>query len=405
MLDTLRIQLLNPDEIIRKRDIKYVEDTHVFDSGTEEPSDKGLLSPEIFGDTFDERRKKLGAIKLDGFYLHPLIYSRVFKRHWRKIDQLISGEKMFMIDDDGKLKEAEDEREGYTGLKFLYDRWEDINIENLDIKEKDSVMLKQIKNSIHELSKNDVFIDKWLVIPLMFRDVHEADGGHISLDIINEKYKKLLSYIKVIENSQDNPLFDKNQMRFRIQLQLTEIFDFLMDKALRGKDSVMKKQVQSKKIDYTSRMVISAPSFKNDKIGDTRVDVDTCGIPLSASADMFAPFVINNMYSILETMFDRGDITGSREEFDDMYNKQELHEIINTYVESWGERFDPLVQPDNPDEPIYIEGEYKDEEGDWVEFKRQFTITDLIYQAAYQSIEADEKYNILSRYPINKVAS
>ena len=412
----MRIGLLDPNKFIHNRDLRYVEDIHIFEGGSENPSPKGLISPEIFGESFEERRKRLGAIKLDGFYLHPLIYSRVFKRHYREIDDLLSGQKYYTICEDGDLKEADDENEGGTGLEFLYDNFDKINISNLRIKDDDSIILKQLKASIHKLDKHQLFIDKWLVIPLMFRDINEADGQHVSLDILNEKYKKLISLVKIVESSKDNPLFDVHQVRFRIQLHLTDIFDYLMEKALRGKDSVIKKQVMSKKIDYTSRLVMSAPSYDNDKIGDSPIDLDTCGLPLSAVADMYAPYVINNMYQVLKAKYDRGEINCDLDEFEEIYNKQELHEIINIYVESWGERFDPLIVPGTEDEPIYIEGkventnyEYGDQGGlmniQWDDFKRPMTITDLVYQGTHYAVEVNEKYNIFTRYPVNKIAA
>lgn len=397
----MRIGLLNPDKFIREHDVKFVDDIHVFQSGGDEPSDEGLLSPIIFGDTLKERRKKLGAIKLDGYYIHPLIYSRVFKRHWRQIDGLISGETEFKINSEGNLVEVE-EGEGQTGLEFFYQNFNKINLDNLEIKDNDSYILKQLKESIHNLDRNKLFINKWLIIPLMFRDVHEAEGGHVSLDIINEKYKKLLSYIKVIENGKDNPLFDLNQMRYRVQIQITEIFKFLLDKSLKGKDSVAKRQVQSKKIDYASRLVMSAPSFNNEVIGESPIDIDTIGLPLSAVCDMYAPFVINGMYNILETKFNRGEIKGTKEEFDDMYNKQELHEIINTYTSSWGERLNYLPQPNNEDEHIMLSA-LEENGSEWTELNRPMTITDLLYQSAYMTVELGDKYDILTRYPVMDV--
>lgn len=400
----MRIKLTDFENYINKHDTKYVEDIHIFEGSDQTPSKGGLLSSEIFGDTTDERRKTMGATKLDGFYLHPLIYSRVIKRSYRKIDELISGETFFKINDDGKLEEIEDEEEGQTGLKFLYENYDNLSIENLEVKEDDSIIMKQLKSVINETDKHEVFTDKWLVIPLMFRDINEAEGGHVSLDEINEMYKKILSLVSIAEENEDNPLFDQDSIRFKIQLELTKIFDHLLDKGLKGKDSVIKKQVMSKKIDYTSRLVMSAPSFKQETFGESPINIDTCGLPLSSCADMFAPYVINNMETILKNKYDRGEIDCTLEEFEDKFNHQELHELIDKYVESWQERVDIITVPGTEDEPIMMNVE-KYEDGEWIENEWEMTLTDLIYQATHLAVETNEKYNILSRYPINKVAS
>lgn len=392
----MKIKLTDHDNYIREHKNKEVEEPFLFEGKDQSPNPKGLLSHEIFGDNLKDRRYKMGYIKLDGKYIHPLIYSRIFKRSMRKIDDLLSGRKKYVLSDSGSL--VENEEDGGTGIEFFYKNYNKINLKNLRIKEDDSVLLKDLKKVIKVKDRNEIFIDKWLIIPLAYRDINTQESGHVSLDILNEKYKKLLYLISIVEDGKDNPLFDKHGVRFRIQLLLVDIFSFLLNKTF-GKDGVLRRKVMSRNIDYTSRLVLSAPHFDSEIFGESPVNIDTTGMPLSAAADMYAPFVINNMYSILRQMYDNNKINCDMEEFEEAFSREELHELIDVYVESWGERFNNILVPGKEEEFVTIEGQQKIDD-EWEDFKRPMTITDLLYMATYFAVEVSEKHDILTRYPV-----
>ncbi|MFW6015414.1 MAG: hypothetical protein ACOCRK_03190 [bacterium] len=407
----MKEKLTNFNNYIRNHDSKEVTEPFLFEGGSDTPNKKGLVSNDIFGSTMEEKRKKMGYIKLDGKYIHPLIYSRIFKRTQRKIDDLLAGRKNYKISDTGNL--IEDEKGG-TGIEFFYENFDKISLRNLKIKDDDSLILKDLKKVVKTKDKNEIFIDKFLVLPLAFRDINTKDSGHISLDILNEKYKKLITLCSIVKDGKDNPLFDKHGVRFRVQLLLVEILDFLISKVF-GKDGVMRRSVMSRNIDYTSRLVLSAPHFDSESFGKGPVNIDTAGLPLSALADMFAPFVINNMYNYLRQKYDNGDIKCSEEEFEEAFSRQELQELIDTYVDSWGERFNFIPVPSKSevedvsidwekDDYIYITGEQKID-GEWEEFDRPLTLTDLIYIATYFGVELDQKHDIPTRYPVKRAAS
>jgi hypothetical protein len=390
----MKEKLTDFNNYIRNHKSKEVTEPFLFEGSSQTPNKKGLMSDEIFGSSMREKRKKMGYVKLDGKYLHPLIYSRIFKRSMRKIDDLLAGRKNYKISKSGSL--IEDEKGG-TGIEFFYENYDKINLKNLKVKEDDSLILKDLKKVVKTKGRNEIFIDKFLILPLAFRDINTKDSGHISLDILNEKYKKLLTLTSIIKDGKDNPLFDKHGVRFRVQLLLVELLDFLMNKVF-GKDGVMRRKVMSRNVDYTSRLVLSAPHFDSENFGEGPVNLDTAGLPLGALADMFSPFVINNMKKYLRQKFDNGEISCSEEEFEEEFSRQELQELIDTYVDSWGERFNFINVP-GTDNPIKIKGEQKID-GEWESFNRPLTLTDLIYIATYFGVELDQKHDITTRYPV-----
>jgi len=193
----MKINLLNMDKYIKENDLKEITNPIYFNIGNI-PTEDGLFSLEIFGDLGSEQRKKIFAyIKLNSKFLHPVIYKLITTMD-RKFIDLVNGIKYYTITASGELKE--DEENGGTGLTFLYENFEKIKFKETD-SNKRSEKLKLLKS----FDKDEIFIDKWLIIPPFYRDYDASSsssgGSKLTKDPINDMYTKLLRMADSLSNS------------------------------------------------------------------------------------------------------------------------------------------------------------------------------------------------------------
>jgi hypothetical protein len=338
----------------------------------------------------------MGYISLGVKILHPLIYARLFKRSVKDIDSLIAGYKKYAILDNGELQE---DPNGGTGLKWLYDNYNSIKFKNFEDKDSDSIMMSSLKNSINTLTREEIFIDKFLVMPLLYRDVLVDASGNESSDKINDLYKKLLQYKKIIEDSDQYMMMDVNTIKLNLQRVVLEIFDMISGK-LYGKYGAQRKKAMGKAVDYSSRLVISAANYDGEYFHGHPVNIDAVGYPLSTVASTFTPFTAFNMYNFLLSMYESGKIVDkdgkipSQVDFDSVYSQEVMEEFIIKYDSSWGERLKRLRVPGYEDQYIMLNG--VDIKGE--PYERYMTLIDLVYIGAY--LGSTGKHMVTSRYPI-----
>ena len=110
----LRVDLIDPDRLVKVNDLKEVSNP-VFFVRNSVPTSDGLLSNEIFGITKYERANTFAYIDLYETFINPLIY-----KLWCKLDSNIKpcvhGLKNYIINSKGELEENE---EGENGIKQL----------------------------------------------------------------------------------------------------------------------------------------------------------------------------------------------------------------------------------------------------------------------------------------------
>ena len=102
----MKIDLFNVDEFVKINHLKEVTSTILLQKG-DIPHPEGLLSNEIFGVTTKSRKQTYAYINLYGHYFHPHVYKAI-KRFFRNVDQIISGDKRYVLDKDGILQVNED---------------------------------------------------------------------------------------------------------------------------------------------------------------------------------------------------------------------------------------------------------------------------------------------------------
>lgn len=386
------MKLIKFDEFVRKLKIQEVTSTNLF-MANGSPDPNGLVSQRIFGVSTLDRQTLFGYISLNGKFMHPVIYKRIFKRSFRKIDGIIAGTDYYTITDKGELKP---DPTGYTGLEWLYKNFEKIKFNNINSgndEDQDLSLFKEdVRAVLKKYDKTTLFTDKMIVIPIAFRDV-DIRAGQMGIDELNSLYRSLMNKAKLLKDNKDVKLFDVNRLMYQIQLQIVQLYDFLKA-IIGGKYGLQRKRALSKHVDYGSLIVLSGHEFDGDKFYDEKVNVDKTGFPLtSISAGMFL-FMSRRMSAFLKQlpMRKKNGSQFSLMEKEMYYDGEKMKEYRDTYLHSISERLNPILTPDG--EPLIMEYKVNGKQK-----SRAMTITDLLYMFAYEEAELAERHMMVTRHP------
>lgn len=420
--DHLRISLLDIDRFITANNVKEVSNPITLQRNNVFTSD-GLLSNEIFGITMAERANTVAYIDLGDYFIHPLVY-KVWSKLDKKMIACVEGTNNFIINDKGELEENEN---GSTGIKFLRDNIDKINIARTASTKRD------LNVNFMELCKKDpnTFMNKLIITPAFYRDLDTMKEGKIAIGEINELYASLIRTAKSLKESVDYGLDMSQVTRARIQRLLVTIFDWYgtgtkvngveTSGNIPGKMGILRHAVMSKTTDYATRLVISAPELKYDDPDDMPVDLDYSMLPLASCLTNFMPFVIFNLKRRFEDMFSAGAVipvyTSDGEtkyvhakDYQDQFSEDRIKKEIKRFLTGVYNRLIPITVETEEEidgkssfhmifkgSPV-TEEEYKSNVGNLPIQERILTWCDLFYMACVDVTR--DKHLIASRYPI-----
>lgn len=397
------------DANIKMLDLQPVTNPQRFEKGSI-PTADGLFSPYIFGHTPEERRTQFAYIDLHCKVFHPYAYE-VIKRMWSKIDKVASGEGSWEIDTEGNISEVPDGDPDNTGMDWLVE-----NFRKIVFKTTGSHIRDERMKLIDSLKDDELFISKWLVIPVFYRDV-QIIGGTQNIPPINKDYTKLIQYANSVIK---DPYFS-NIAKYNIQMQLVTIRQYgqtLVEK----KRGFFKRSVLGKTIDYGFRSVISVFHIDSaDKPEENPIDIFHTGVPLAQCCVLFYPFIKRYVSEFIrqtvESMGDRYPVYDEKENkivnylnFKDplsYYNSDKIQEIIDQFIGTPATRFRPVELPVDLDGttamlPIHFSGHGKNEKIKDIKtpqlYNRVLTWTDLLYMAAVDTLY--DKHVYITRYPL-----
>ena len=385
----MKVDLVSIKEVIAINKLQKVTNPIVFGRGAI-PTPDGLLSTEIFGVTSTERKETFAYIDLHGYFFHPKTYKEV-KRLDRRFESIVAGTKKYIISEDGGL--IQDEENGQTGLKFLYDNWEKIKF-----KRNNSNARNERINFIESYDKNHHFTRYWIIMPAFYRDVNFKNhkGGKLSHNELTDKYSKLLKYANLLETVDFDFMMYNTQ--YTVQETLVDIYNFIKSKQEK-KGGNLRKNLLGKSVDYGARAVISAPQF--DYSQKMLTSFKYSGIPLPQLCSLFYPF----LQYYLKRWFDmkQNELNGYYEnkkvaDLTMYYNDNILKKQIDKFVFSYSDRFERVVIPfvDEKESNQYFKFEGEDKNGNKIE--RDLTWCDIIYQSMVEATA--DKHVWISRYPI-----
>lgn len=420
----LRVELLDMERLVKVNELKPVTNPITFQKNNN-PTPDGLLSNEIFGISMYDRMNTCAYIDLHEWFMSPLIY-KTWSRLDKKIVACVNETKYFKIDDKGVLVEDPD---GETGIEFLRKNFNRINIaRTASIKrDQNATFLESYKN------KPGAFIKKMLVIPAALRDVDTSKGGRVSLGSINELYRNLILACRALAESTGYGLDMVGATRGRIQNILVQLYDYFGNGTtingestgaiIPGKIGVLRRAVMSKTTDYASRLVITAPELKVDRIEDMSSDLDYAAIPLHSIISNFTPYILFAAKRYFENAFSGGkgipvvDPKTKEEKivYPKDYQMQFSEEVIKKQMDrfrmGYSDRLEPIKVETTEGEFIHLRfkgfnttlEEYNSGVGTMPIVERDFTWCDLFYICAEEACK--DKHILACRYPINEHCS
>lgn len=401
------------DKMIEDNSLKCVSDPIMFESG-KIPTPKGLYSETIFGTTPEEKQKNHAYIDLGGTFIHPYVYE-VLVSLQRSIAKIVEGEGSWKVGKDGKLIEIPDNSPDYdedaTGLDWFINNFDKIIFES-----NDSFMRKERLRFINALSKEEIFISKWIVIPVAYRDYDTSSKNVKKKPEITEIYNKIISYSNRLRN-EGNVSFFANKTKAAIQKLLVQLRKLGQSK-IESKGGHLHRAVMGKNVIYGARYVISVPIEKKaDHPDDTMVDIVHCGVPLSACIYTGYPFIARWINEFFRREFDPNfpkpiRVKDSKDEIkyvrlkDPMltYTPDYVHKKLDEYCNNYGGRFEPIMVTTEEGEEVAMvftgmgyTGNPNDPGAATIS-NRKLTWTDLVYQAAVQTLS--DKHVYITRYPL-----
>lgn len=375
-------------------------------------SPDGIFSPLIFGTTPNEQKRRYGYINLNCKVFHPYVYEMLVKLN-QKIKIVCQGRSSWKIE-NGNLVEVIDGEDGYnpdnTGIAWLEEHFDE-----LEFRKNASHSRNERVSLITNLKKDELFISKWLVIPIFYRDIQITNGVPVTPEI-DKMYNDVIMYASQLTRT---ALPDQmHNTKWKLLESLVTIRKY-GQQLIEKKNGFFKKNVLGKNVDYGFRSVISVHDIQNiDKPADDPIDSEYTGIPLSECCVLAFPFVVRELQEILRQELD--SLGGRLPKYDknmnfigydeladpmDKFTTDYLQKKINLYINTPGARFRPIHIRSKEGKTLtlrYVGRPYgadpKNKNANKIG-NRVLTWTDLIYIAAVHA--CNDKHVYITRYPLN----
>ncbi len=407
----LMFELLDVKKLVQVNDLKEIT-SPIFFIRDGIPTPDGLLSNEIFGITKDDRSNIFAFIDLNDVFIHPLCY-KIWCKMDSRVREIVHGTKKFIVNSKGDFEENE---KGDNGVAFIKK-----NIDNIKIKSTESV--KRDENIKFLMNNKDkMFIKQCVVIPAFFRDVN-TNQGYIGVGDINKLYNSLIIAARSLRDTADYGLSMANVTKGRIQEILLQIYTWFVDEPnLSKKHGIIRRANLTKTTDYASRLVLSAPNLRVEKVDDMMVTLDQSAVPLASICTNFFPFMIFYIRRFFENEFtgtssykytdkNTGEIKELKlkdplSEFTDDRIKKEL----DRFMRGFSNRFTYILVPNEEGKRVALQFKGRVYQGKYVEadddkighsvlVDRFLTWCDIFYMAAVE-VTRDKKI-LITRYPID----
>jgi ribosomal protein S18 acetylase RimI-like enzyme len=330
---------LDIEKLIRVNSLQEIKNPRILTSSLSYQQD-GLLSNDIFGYSTKERQTTFAYIDLHGHYIHPLIYKEIIMRSMRILVRVVEGTETVKVI-DGKVTPDPD---GWTGMEQLYNHWNEITEYGPTPRSIGNVILPH-------LTRKDVFVDKFVVIPPFF---HDADVNtktkKVKVSELTSMYSKLITDVQFKLNTVTSFDIVSNASVVKIQNQLV-IIHLYLSQQLAKKSGYIRRRLLSKKTDYGVRSVITAPSYTGKDIDIDSIRYDRLYIPITQVNGGAYPFIIRFIKNFFEGIDDKIEFDvphGERKDWivyhpDIQFDLQYIETLVSNYNKFAETRFDPLT--------------------------------------------------------------
>ena len=342
-----------------KKFINLYNAKEVYNHSVEGPG--SVTDPEIFG-YGEDRKRKFGYIKLNGHFIDPTLYTMVSRRVYRDLPLIVSGDKKYIIGKNGVLEESAD---GETGLNFLYK-----NYGNFRFKAKAS--------ELDKYEKEDFFIDALPVMPLHFRDI-DTSNGILKIDELNQLYMDLIRATNFKAKLSESKSVDTRFIDMKIQGLLVAIVDYLANLTF-FKTGAQRQLAMGRSVDYSSRIVISAPTVRmNDTLGQTQFKLGEIIYPLHHVVNMYPIQILSKTNTLLHHFYELGLMPIDKEEFELHFSDDYITERMQAFYHSYKDRSDFVSGPNG--EKFEFDFVFTDEHEKETTVHRGITWAEIFYLA------------------------
>ena len=269
-----------------------------------------------------------------------------------------------------------------------------------------------------------MFITKYPVIPAFYRDVN-TEVGKVGVGDINKYYNSIIIASKALAEAQDYGLSLSNSQAGRMQEILLQVYNYFgagnpdakgSGVGMPSKFGIIRRANLSKTTDYSSRLVITSPELKVEKLDDIEADMDYSVVPLASLSINFLPYMIFWLRGFFENEFStRTTYTVHMkdgkvkeipiQDYQIAFSDERIKDEINRFVHGYSNRFIPVKVP-TLDKKLNVYMHFKGrastspddtEQGEII--NRRLTWCDLLFMAASE-VTAD-KHILITRYPID----
>jgi len=272
----MKLEILDINQYIKVHNLKQVTTIKLYET-IEKIDPNGLFSEQIFGKFgSSERRKTFAFVDLKIEVIHPEVFNIVVGIN-SDISKLINNKDKFIVR-NGEL--IQNEEKGKSGVEYfisIFDKLDPKKLKNSNSKN----LAYVLKN------KNNIFIDKFLIIPAGIRDISVSKSTNqtlVNLAEISELYANLVRQTHTLGSDPSSiPIDIRMLVCEQIQKTLLEINSWIKSK-LNGKTGLIRGGLMKKVVDYCGRLIITT---------DHTLPLGTIGISWHVALKLFEPFAIN----------------------------------------------------------------------------------------------------------------
>jgi hypothetical protein len=317
-----------------------------------------------------------------------------------------------------ELKKNDEPPKNYkvgTGMEFFYNAWDKLDWKPIKGQAQGTFDRRKF---LSLLKKDEIFIDKWLVIPPYYRDI-DMQGG--KKNEINKLYTRLVTNAAAIKQSSAIfSIFGTTPAHKKIQDTINELYSYFID-LVGGSKGYIHRYVMGKATDFSARCVISGARYDAKSQDDVEVTYSHSATPLSTCIKAFSPFIVYGVRKFIEKIIagsefmwnltDKGTV--ERQElapnWKDTIGSENINRLIDLYYESQEHRLDDFTLPLKnggttklwviPNEGWDPEESQLPKDQAMIENKwKPVNLTELFYMAAYDTVR--DKTIYITRYPI-----
>lgn len=299
----MQIKILNIAKFVKQNNLPRVKSGKMLGQNKTLAED-GLFSEVIFGRIGStDRLSKMAYIELNCKIIQPYLCIAL-ERSSIDFKNTISGNIKWKLEGTKLTKVDNTDVEAQTGLPFIYKNF-DIFIKHI-LPSNGSKTRDQVLNLLKTNDKDEIFTDKWLIIPAGYRDINTLDietKGKSDYDQINDMYRAIIGISNNLNTQNSMDMIDDKLIN-QVQQNINNIYRLLIEKKLAKKEGLIQKSALAKTISYSSGNVIhnakmSRKSYDEDL--SNNIPYGHFGVPVSQLVDMYYPFVLFRMKSFFES--------------------------------------------------------------------------------------------------------